>query len=75
MRDHGPGLTPDALNRAFDRFWRADTARAGTGSGLGLAIVAAIADEHGGSVEADNRDDDGATFTLRIPLEAAHQPP
>ena len=75
VRDHGPGLTPDALNRAFDRFWRADTARAGTGSGLGLAIVAAIADEHGGSVEADNRDDDGATFTLRIPLEAAHQPP
>lgn len=80
VRDRGPGLTPEALNHAFDRFWRAGTARAGTaragtGSGLGLAIVAAIAEEHGGTVEADNPDNDGAMFTLRIPLEAAHQPP
>jgi two-component system OmpR family sensor kinase len=69
--DHGPGLTPEALDHAFDRFWRADSARAGTGSGLGLAIVAAIAEEHGGTVEADNRSDGGARFTLRIPLGAA----
>jgi two-component system OmpR family sensor kinase len=75
VRDHGPGLTPEALDHAFDRFWRADSARAGTGSGLGLAIVAAIADEHDGTVKADNPDGGGARFTLRIPLAVdADQP-
>lgn len=75
VRDHGPGLTPGALDHAFDRFWRADSARAGTGSGLGLAIVAAIADEHDGTVKADNPDGGGARFTLRIPLAVdADQP-
>ena len=68
VRDHGPGLSPEALAHAFDRFWRADTARVGTGSGLGLAIVAAIADEHGGSAEAANAPGGGARFTLRLPV-------
>jgi two-component system OmpR family sensor kinase len=75
VRDRGPGLTPDALDHAFDRFWRADNARAGTGSGLGLAIVAAIAEEHGGTAEAGNRQECGARFTLRIPLGPADRPP
>src|SRR5690606_33254814 len=41
VRDHGDGFDDRALVHAFDRFWRADRARAGTGTGLGLAIVAA----------------------------------
>lgn len=68
VRDHGPGLTPDALVHAFDRFWQADAARVGTGAGLGLAIVAGIAAEHGGTVHAENVDGGGARFVLTLPL-------
>ncbi|HKE73704.1 MAG TPA: HAMP domain-containing sensor histidine kinase, partial [Acidimicrobiales bacterium] len=69
VRDHGEGLSPDAVDHVFDRFWQADSARSGTGSGLGLAIVAAIADEHGGTVSAANAPDGGAAFTLRLPIQ------
>jgi two-component system OmpR family sensor kinase len=71
VRDHGPGLSDDGLQRAFDRFWRADTSRTGTGSGLGLAIVAAVAAEHGGRAGATNAADGGAVFSLRLPLPLA----
>ena len=69
VRDHGPGLTDEALAHAFDRFWQADEARTGTGAGLGLSIVAAIAEEHGGSVTAANLASGGASFTLALPLD------
>ena len=70
VRDHGAGLDDAALAHAFDRFWRADSARVGTGTGLGLAIVAAIAAEHDGTVEAGNAPDGGAVFTIRLPRAA-----
>ncbi|HVN51550.1 MAG TPA: HAMP domain-containing sensor histidine kinase [Acidimicrobiales bacterium] len=69
VRDHGPGLDPDAVEHVFDRFWQADSARAGSGSGLGLSIVAGIAGEHGGAAIAANAPGGGAEFTLRLPLE------
>jgi two-component system, OmpR family, sensor kinase len=69
VRDHGEGLSSDAVDHVFDRFWQADSARSGTGSGLGLAIVAAIADEHGGTVSVANAPDGGAAFTLRLPIQ------
>jgi two-component system OmpR family sensor kinase len=68
VRDHGGGLSPDAEAHAFDRFWRGDSARAGTGWGLGLSIVAAIAAEHGGTVSAANAPGGGAVFTVRLPV-------
>jgi two-component system OmpR family sensor kinase len=68
VRDHGPGLDPEAVDHVFDRFWQADTARVGTGSGLGLSIVAGIAEEHGGTATATNAPDGGAIFTLDIPI-------
>jgi signal transduction histidine kinase len=69
--DEGCGLPPDALDRLFDRFSRADSARsrAQGGAGLGLAIVDAIVRAHGGSCEAANSDT-GAVFTLRFPYFA-----
>jgi two-component system OmpR family sensor kinase len=75
VRDHGPGLSEEALAHVFDRFWQADSARVGEGSGLGLSIVAAIAAEHGGSAHAANAADPagGALFTLRIPITQASQ--
>jgi len=68
VRDHGAGLDEEASAHAFDRFWQADRARAGTGAGLGLAIVAAIAAEHGGTASAANAPAGGAAFTLTLPL-------
>jgi heavy metal sensor kinase len=48
VEDEGGGMPPGFADRAFERFTRADEARAGGGAGLGLAIVAAIASAHGG---------------------------
>jgi two-component system, OmpR family, sensor kinase len=71
--DDGPGIPAEMREEVFDRFVRgtgpADTAR-GTGTGLGLAIVSAVADSHGGSVEAGESSAGGALFTARIPLAA-----
>jgi signal transduction histidine kinase len=72
IRDHGPGFPAEYLPRAFDRFTRADTARAGPGTGLGLAIVAAIARRHAGTAGADNHPDGGAEVSLRLPVPPAH---
>lgn len=71
VRDHGPGLDDEAIRHVFDRFWRADRARAGEGAGLGLSIVSGIAHEHGGSVKARNAVGGGAEFSLRLPFASA----
>ena len=53
----------------FDRFYKADTARARSeGSGLGLAIASENAQLHGGHIEAGNHQDGGAVFTVSLPL-------
>jgi two-component system, OmpR family, sensor histidine kinase MprB len=66
VRDHGPGVTGVDLPHVFDRFYRADSARALPGSGLGLAIVKQTLDDHGGSVALVNADDGGTLVTLRF---------
>jgi two-component system, OmpR family, sensor histidine kinase MtrB len=69
VRDHGPGLPPAAIPHVFDRFYKADTARARSeGSGLGLAIAWENARLHGGHIEAGNHPDGGAVFTVRLPM-------
>lgn len=71
IADDGPGFSPDALTRAFDRFWRDDEARSREGSGLGLAIAKAIVESSGGSIAIANAHDGGAVVRLRF----AAQPP
>ena len=70
VADRGPGLTPDQAERAFERFYRADQARArhAGGSGLGLAIVAALVAAHGGTVSVEPTPGNGATFRIALPL-------
>jgi two-component system, OmpR family, sensor kinase len=70
VADRGPGLTPDQAERAFERFYRADLARArhAGGSGLGLAIVAALVAAHGGTVSVEPTPGNGATFRIALPL-------
>jgi two-component system OmpR family sensor kinase len=70
VRDAGPGFPDAFLPRAFERFSRADPARAGGGSGLGLSIVEAIAAGHGGAAGAANTDA-GADVWLVLPSSAA----
>ena len=68
VADEGPGFSPAFLSRAFDRFSRADEARAAGGAGLGLAIVELIARAHGGSASVAN---DALGADTWITLEAA----
>jgi two-component system, OmpR family, sensor histidine kinase MtrB len=69
VRDHGHGLPPTAIPHIFDRFYKADTARARSdGSGLGLAIAWENARLHGGRIDAGNHPDGGAVFTVSLPL-------
>jgi two-component system sensor histidine kinase MtrB len=66
--DNGPGLDDAVRERIFDRFYKADAARARTpGSGLGLAIARENARLHGGDLTAANAENGGARFVLRLP--------
>jgi heavy metal sensor kinase len=65
--DEGGGFPPDFLERAFDRFSRADEARSEGGTGLGLSIVALIARAHGAEAHAANRPGGGADVWLAVP--------
>ena len=65
--DQGDGFEPGFLPRAFERFARADSSRSGAGAGLGLSIVQVIAEAHGGSASAANREDGGADVWLSLP--------
>ncbi|WP_167738744.1 sensor histidine kinase, partial [Streptomyces prasinopilosus] len=72
FQDEGPGMTSGQAERAFDRFYRADKARAraaGGGTGLGLAIVDSLVRTHGGHVEIRTAPGRGATFRVLLPLE------
>jgi two-component system sensor histidine kinase MtrB len=72
VRDHGVGMTRDEAAHVFDRFWRADPARARTtgGTGLGLAISLEDAHLHGGWLQAWGRPGHGACFRLTLPRRA-----
>ena len=69
VADEGPGMDPADAARAFERFYRADTARTreAGGTGLGLAIVASLVAAHGGSVDLTTAPGQGATFAVRLP--------
>jgi two-component system OmpR family sensor kinase len=70
VSDDGPGLTADQAAMAFERFYRADSARThsnGVSAGLGLAIVKSIITAHHGRVELTTAPDQGATFRILLP--------
>lgn len=66
--DRGPGFEEGDTDAVFGRFHRSAAARAMPGSGLGLSIVAAVAEAHGGGVQAANREGGGARVVMWIPL-------
>ncbi len=73
VRDYGVGLQPGQAHRVFDRFWRADPARARTtgGTGLGLAIALEDARLHDGWLQAWGSPGEGSCFRLTVPRSSA----
>ena len=74
VTDTGPGISPESLDRIFERFYRADIHSAartrgpsGGGTGLGLAIARDLARAQGGELIAENAQKGGARFTLILP--------
>ena len=69
VRDDGPGIAGEALERVFERFYRADKARAREqgGTGLGLAIVKNVVQAHGGDVRVESTPGRGTEFFIRLP--------
>jgi two-component system sensor histidine kinase MtrB len=68
VRDHGPGLPAGAIGHVFDRFYKADSARARSErSGLGLAIAQENSRLHDGRIDAASDPGGGALFTVRLP--------
>ncbi len=71
VQDEGIGMTEEDVAHVFERFYRAEGARAegASGSGLGLSIAKWIVDAHGGTIEVLSREGVGSRFRIRIPKE------
>ncbi|MGW6471164.1 HAMP domain-containing sensor histidine kinase [Streptomyces nigra] len=72
--DAGPGIDAADVPRVFDRFYRADSARALPGSGLGLSIVQRVVDAHGGRVTVARSARGGALLRVGLPAAAPPAP-
>ena len=76
IRDYGIGIPEANLDTIFNRFYtqRPDNEAFGHHSGLGLSIARQIAEAHNGRLYAMNGEENGAIFTLELPLTRAGQP-
>jgi signal transduction histidine kinase len=74
--DEGCGISPKDLPHIFERFYRADPARARDtgGTGLGLAIADQIVRQHGGRIEVSSVVGEGSTFAVFLPAAAGSSP-
>jgi signal transduction histidine kinase len=68
VSDTGVGIPEDQLPLIFERFYRAEEARASSGAGLGLSIARQIAEAHGGRIEVESTPGEGSTFALLLPI-------
>ncbi len=75
--DEGPGIPESEQTRIFERFYRADTARASSdgGAGLGLAIAQWIVDLHGGDIHPERREPHGCRMVVTLPRQLDHEEP
>jgi heavy metal sensor kinase len=76
VEDTGSGIAAEHLPHLFERFYRADQARARSegGAGLGLAIVQWIAQAHGGQITVNSGPGQGSAFTVQIPMAPVPSP-
>jgi two-component system phosphate regulon sensor histidine kinase PhoR len=68
VRDTGVGIASKDLSRIFERFYKADRARAGGGTGLGLSIARHMIESHGGYIWAESDEGVGSTFYFTLPV-------
>ncbi|HEY3389746.1 MAG TPA: sensor histidine kinase KdpD [Prolixibacteraceae bacterium] len=68
VMDRGPGFPVDDLPNVFNKFYRGKDAKTG-GTGLGLSIVKGFVEAQNGTVTAENRQNGGAIFTIKIPVK------
>ena len=73
VRDSGPGISPEDVDRVFERFYRTDKARqrSGGGTGLGLAIARSIVEAHGGRIWLESDVGEGAMFSFALPTSSS----
>jgi signal transduction histidine kinase len=65
VKDQGPGINPENLDKVFDPFFTTKD----TGTGLGLSVAHQILSQHGGFLSAKNNSEGGATFSLFLPIQ------
>jgi signal transduction histidine kinase len=76
VRDHGIGVSPDAMPRIFERAYRApDAAVHAPGLGLGLSIAAQVVTHHAGTIAAAPAAGGGTVLTVRLPLTRGESRP
>ncbi len=75
VRDTGVGISPEDLERVFERFYQVDKSRTGVkrGTGLGLSIVQHITEAHGGTIAVKSEVGKGSEFSAIFPLYDAEQ--
>ena len=74
VSDNGIGISPENLDKIWNRFYREDSSRSSDESfGLGLAMVKQISDFHGATVEAHSEQGRGSTFTFSVPFSLRQQ--
>lgn len=71
VQDNGEGISAIHLPYVFERFYRSDSSRTRKygGSGLGLAIIKSIVEAHGGTIQVESQDGEGARFYVRMPCQ------
>jgi two-component system sensor histidine kinase KdpD len=67
VADHGPGLAPGEENKVFEKFYRGPGTAPG-GLGLGLSIARQLVEAHSGEIVAQNREEGGSRFSIRLPI-------
>src|SRR5690606_36650824 len=73
VRDHGIGISQKSLERIFHQFERAEGSESSAGLGLGLFIAEQIVKAHGGCIQVESREGEGALFRVTLPLQARAQ--
>lgn len=67
VRDGGVGMTPEVVERVFEKFYQGDPSHAMEGNGLGLALVRRIVDLSRGQIEVESIPNEGSRFTVVLP--------